>query len=151
MTKLWEKMPAEMLAGSIFVPGGAFRMNFQFADEGMKFRYLFVLNHNPQTNKLIILATATTNIEGRKKCRDSSELVELGPNEYDELEKQSVIDCSSPFEIGKNVLEKRIASKEIIPLSALPPEIFSQIKNAVRGSKIVRPDIKKRILDDKKK
>lgn len=73
--RLWKSYPPDFIAEQVIVPGGAFRARVQFRDEGMKERYLFVLNKSPQSDDDLVIATATTQIDRRIRHRGSNVVV----------------------------------------------------------------------------
>ena len=67
---MWRSFPPDILIKTILVPGGAFRMAYAFRDgEPEKYRYFFVLNKSPESSEVILVSTATTQVEKRKRAR----------------------------------------------------------------------------------
>lgn len=68
--------------------------------------YLLVLNPNPESAEIIVLGVITSGIEKAKmrvSCLGESEntLVMISPEDYPELNHDSVIDCNSPVKYSK--------------------------------------------------
>lgn len=148
MTPLWEQMPPEMVLSAILVPGGAFRKWHQFGDEGERFRFFFILNRNPQADNILVVVTATKQIEARKRCRPPEVLVTIDPGEYDELSGESLIDCSSVHSWNRAKFETAVSDSKITPLKCLSQKILDRLRAAVSCSTIVQPDVKRLVLDE---
>ena len=147
---LWKLLPPETIKAQVLVPGGAFKMKFQFSNEGIKDRYFFVLNASPDVQALIVLSTATTKIEKRQRERKASVLVAISTQEYPELHSDSLVDCESLLTFEKAELVEMIGKYEVQPLANLPASLLKRIIEAIRASKSLAPAIKDIVLGESK-
>ncbi len=151
MSELWESFPDDLLLGSVLVQGGAFRTPYEFGTEaapGEKWRYFFVVSLNPVDCDEILLLTATTRIEKRRKVRDPRTLVELDPGTYPELDRVSVIDCNSLVPFPRDLLKRRIRERRFRPLDPLPDEVLRKVLAAISESKLVSPADRRLVLPE---
>lgn len=132
------------------VPGGAFRYDFQFTDEGQKFRFFFVLNRNPQEDDILVLVTATTKITKARKRVRRRNLVAISPGDYDSLSTDSVVDCSSPLIYPKQKIVEAIKKKQVIFLPPLPTGVLQNLRTALLSATTVSPEIKRLVAGDEK-
>jgi len=47
MTRLFQEFPPDFIRDKIYIQGGAFRKKHQYATEGEKSRFFFILNRDP--------------------------------------------------------------------------------------------------------
>ena len=144
----WKAFPPDIVFKQIMVSGGAFREKHEFAAEGTKFRYFFIINAYPNDDADLVLVTATTQIRKRQRqrARTPRVLVYVDPTLYSPLEKPSVIDCASadvrPVENVRAAIEKH----QVQPLLPLPPEILERVRAAVRAARTLEPRVKRLVL-----
>ncbi len=145
----WQRMPPRLIEKRILVPGGAFRMKYQFEADEEKRRYFFILKDPVQSTHLFML-TATTNIHLFRKLfrHDKDALVIIKKREYRSLECTSLVDCGSPvIELKENIVNK-ITNYEIQPLPQLPDFILHRLRNAVAYSKRLTSNQKRLVLGE---
>lgn len=136
-----------MIRAHVFRPGGAFRMMHRFpTDDRPKYRYFFVLNRSPQTDKTILLSTTTTQLEKRRCVRPPEVLVSIMPSDYESLEKPSLIDCESVIPILADELRAKVTEKEVMPLPALPDEVMIRIHKGIAHAKTLTPRMKRLVF-----
>jgi hypothetical protein len=149
MDKLGDNFPKELIEKSIFIKGGVFlKKKHQFRSELPKPRIFFVLNTQPQNDDRIITVHATTKIESRKKVRISEVLVEIKPDEYEELKDFSIVDCESFIVWRKIELQKCIKSGDIIPLKTVSENLLNKLRVAIANSKTLATIDKRLIIPE---
>jgi len=150
MQELWKKFPPSTIQNHVLKPGGAFRKEYEYEDEGEKPRYFFILNRSPEQDKQLVIVTATTRIEPRKKARESDPkvLVEIKPHEYGVLKRRSVVDCASAKLWEKKKLMDDMEEKRIEPLERLPKDILEKMRFAIRRAKTLPRETKRLVLGD---
>ena len=146
----WKAFPPDIVFKQIMVPGGAFREKYEFAAEGTKFRYFFIINACPRDDADLVLVTSTTQIRKRERRRAGTPrvLVYIDPTLYSVLEKPSVIDCASAIVRPVENVRAAIEKHEVQPLSPLPPEILERIRAAVRVARTLEPRVKRLVLPE---
>jgi len=147
--KLLEVAPTALIARAILVRGGAFRAEYECLDEGKKQRFFFVANLNPENDSKIMLFTATTQIERRRKHhgnRADIVLVPLDPMTYPDIKQACVIDCESPIKRTREEFNRGVHAREYAPLGALPSTVCLRIAAAVREARTLSPTEKRLIV-----
>ena len=94
---------------------------YRFISEDFSSRephWFIVANINPLNDTLILLTCITSKVDKRKEHAFNSglspdTLVEIGPDDYNELELPSIIDCNSPSETTKEKLISRLEKNEL--------------------------------------
>lgn len=110
--------------------------------------YFIVVNSNPLTQQVLVLAVVTSQVENvklrRRACPET--LVELGPgtpNTFDVLGKPSIVDCNDLKQIPLAEFSARFDRKEIAYFDKdLPAALRRAIRKAVHDSKILAPEVK---------
>lgn len=143
-------MPPEWVLKAILKQGGAFKASHEFRDEGQKERYFFVANRSPASDELIVLLTPTTQIDKRRRHhreRADLVLVAVGPSDYVDIARPSVIDCESPIRWPRATFEAQALAGKYKPLPALPTAIFVRILAAISESRTLSLMEKRLILE----
>ncbi|MCK4981915.1 MAG: hypothetical protein KAS17_03275, partial [Victivallaceae bacterium] len=100
---------------------------FQHRDlKSAESHYFVVINPNPLNNHLLVLGVFSSQIESTKLRRRNlppDTLVEISPQEYTELDLDSIIDCNSPIYIQMEQLVEKINRKEVRYHSDLSKEL----------------------------
>jgi hypothetical protein len=143
---IWKALPTKVIEEQVLVRGGAFRMEYQFGTEGRKRRFFFILNLDPRSDQVLVVATATTKIEARRACRPPEVLVELTRRDCPDLDQDSLIDCSSAQPWPRDQLIHGIAGKSVQPLNPLPATVVDRLAKAVGAAKTLSPKIKRLVL-----
>ena len=149
MTRLFQAFPSDYIRDQIYIQGGAFRKKHQFATEGEKSRFFFILNLEPKEDDELIIVTTTTKIEGRRKYRRTEVLVDLSPDDYEPLEVNSIIDCESASDSWeKSVLDNAIDRGKVEALRPIPQVILDRLCKAIASAKTLTVAQKRLILGD---
>ena len=143
-----EGLPPDVIAQKILVPGGAFRMRHEFHSEGEKNRFFFVLNKDPQSDTVVLLATATSKIKEHKAKWPPDVLVEISPFKYQELEVLSIINCETARSFQKRDVRQWITQRKIVPLRPLPKAVLARLRTAIAQCKVLTPVDKQLALKD---
>lgn len=142
------------ISGELLLRQGAvFRMMHQFKDEGEKYRYFIVLNIDPQSDKLIILTTTTTQYLRRQQAHGKdaeSVLVGIHPSEYPDIERFCVVDCRSCRSYEKEDLIKNMEKQGVIFKNPLPDSILSRITSSISRDKTLPASIKRLIVKEER-
>ncbi len=111
--------------------------------------YFVVLNRNPQTEEILILAIASSQVEKRKNIVGKlgfplETLVEIAPEEYPLFTKSTVIDCNRAFEKSIQSLTEKLENGKL----KVCDEIMSAeiVKKIVEGM-LISTQISKNIQD----
>jgi hypothetical protein len=148
MARLLNSFPPEKIKKTILAAGGAFRKKHEYRNEGEKSRYFFILNRFPEKDDRLIIVTATTKIQQRKKHRLPQVLVEIKPKDYPSLEEHSIIDCESAVIWNRAKFEEQINKGEVEPLATLPDFILEKLRTAISFSRILAPIDKRLVLGE---
>lgn len=110
--------------------------------------YFIVVNSDPLTQKVLLLAVVTSKIEKvklrRKACLDT--LVELTPATFDVLTKPSIVDCNDLKEVPLAEFNARFVAKQIQYFDKdLPAVLRRALRKAIHAS-IVLSDEQKALV-----
>jgi len=129
--------------------GSVLLFAFRGITSGRK-HFFIILNSNPTKDNIIFLSVFTSKVQERKKARSNcppETLVEVTPQEYNVLSVPSLIDCNSIFEISFTELKGKIKTEmKLSEIKAdLPPNIIKKIINGILKSKLIPPEIQKKL------
>ncbi|MDD2708949.1 MAG: hypothetical protein PHV34_13265 [Verrucomicrobiae bacterium] len=99
--------------------------------------YFIVANKTPQSDALLLLAVASSQVEkirARRRAMPENTLVPVDPAEYAPFSKQTLIDCNQVFEISMAELVTKFAMKELGHHPDLPSEIVLRIQAGILAS-----------------
>lgn len=125
---------------------------FYFEEESISSNephYFVVLNRNPKTEEILILAIASSQVEKRKSIVVKlgfpvETLVEIVPEEYPLFTKNTVIDCNRAFEKSIQSLTEKLENGKLkVCDEVMPAEIVSK----VTGGMLASTQISKNIQD----
>jgi len=110
--------------------------------------YFVVLNDNPNTDKIILLLIASSQIEKvilRRKNMAPETVVIVKTGTHSDFKKDTVFDCNHVFEIHRDELRGKILRKEIDPSKCvdLPEHILDKVIKGVKESPLVENKYKK--------
>jgi len=110
--------------------------------------YFIVVNSDPLTQKVLLLAVVTSKVEAvklrRKGCPET--LVELEPATFDVLTKPSIVDCNDLKEVPLAEFNARFVAKEIRYFDKdLPAALRRALRKAIHAS-IVLSDEQKALV-----
>lgn len=81
-------LPSDLKIKGLLTQGGVFKAQLHENRDSYS-RYYFVLNLNPQTDYVLILATSTTQFEQHRNCEKGDDIhIPLGPQDYSEFKKE---------------------------------------------------------------
>lgn len=110
--------------------------------------YFVVVNSDPQSDKVLLLAVASSQVdkirERRKKVPPET-LVEVQPEDYGSFTKPTVIDCNQVFELDRAELVARFKAKELRSHPDLPVSILDHVRDGILASPRVDEEHKERI------
>jgi hypothetical protein len=136
-----EKLPLELRlglrAGNVFY--------FQSRELTSKLPHFFiVVNRDPIGEQLLLLTIVTSNVaDVRTRNHDRLHtVVEISPQEYNELTMLSAVDCNVVLEKPLTELVGMVERKEIRYHRDLPSELFAKIKTAILASRLVPGELK---------
>lgn len=107
--------------------------------------YFIVVNSDPLTQKVLLLAVVTSQIKTvklrRKACSET--LMELAPKEFDVLTKPSIVDCNDLKEVPLAEFNARFMAKEIQYFAKdLPAPLRRALRKAIHASIVVSDEQK---------
>lgn len=110
--------------------------------------YLVVLNYDPNSAQYIVFGVITSGIElARRRIARNSQpeetLVIITPDDYGELEHDSVIDCNTPVKLSNWEFDKSFAQISACRKSDMPKRVCDAVIAGVMASSMVAPNIKK--------
>lgn len=110
--------------------------------------FFIVLNADPQSDKVLILAVGSSQID--KVCRRRAglppeSLVVIDQSDYSDFSKPTIIDCNQVFELSMEELIQKFNAKELRHHLDLPEEVLKKVWTGVRRSPRV-DEIHKRLL-----
>ncbi|MDR1304728.1 MAG: hypothetical protein LBK76_05840 [Verrucomicrobiales bacterium] len=108
--------------------------------------FFIVVNREPQTNKVLLLTAASSQIENvtkRRKNQPPETLVHVAPEEYAAFSKPTVIDCNAVISYSLQELVDKSNRKEVKDHADIPPQILQKILHGIRQSPLVDGAIKK--------
>lgn len=109
--------------------------------------FMIVINPDPRCSDSIVLGVVTSKVE---KCKARAKmlkakaetLVEIGPEDYSELSKHSIVDCNDPKLIRKQELKEKKERREIMDKAPVSDEIAMKLLQGVLQSHLVKEEIK---------
>ena len=115
--------------------------------------YFIVANRNPQTDTVLLLAVASSQVEkirARRRTMPEGTLVPVDPANYAPFDKPTLIDCNQVFELSMGELVAKFTSRELGHHPDLPSDIVARIQAGILASprvdvaykKIISPDYK---------
>lgn len=112
--------------------------------------YLIALTTDNNSENIVVFGVITSGIDTAKtrisKMGAALEtLVTITPNEYCELDHESVVDCNTPVHYSKWEFENSFNQLNATRKTDLPQEICEKIINGVNISRVVSEKIKKAI------
>ncbi|MFA6602135.1 MAG: hypothetical protein WCT02_04775 [Candidatus Paceibacterota bacterium] len=109
--------------------------------------YFIVLNKNPKTEEVVILACASSQVEKRKQVAQrlgfsAETLVIVLPDEYKEFTKETVIDCNRVFEkSAETLIEKLNQGKLRVCTEQMPEKVVKKMIVGILASNQVSKNI----------
>lgn len=138
-------IPPEAQIKSTIKPGSV----FYFIEEALKFseepHYFIVINHNPITDRVILLVCASSQIQKVKRMRRSitDTIVEVAKREYPDFTKDSIIDCNGVFERSISTLVQKLKEGDLKAKREIDISIVEKLRKATIASPLVENNIKK--------
>ena len=111
--------------------------------------YFVVLNKDPQTDELLILVCASSQVEKRKQIAQklgfsSETLVVISPSDYALFTKETVIDCNRAFEkTAQSLIDKLEQKKLHICTELMSEDIIQKLVGGIIASTQIAEKIKK--------
>lgn len=117
---------------------------YYFVDRGLTSpqpHFFIVVNRDPLKDELLLLTVVTSQVEKVKRVRRTAPetLVELSPVVYDELTKESLVDCNHVFSRTMSEFVELFGRGEIRHHKDLPRALLERIRDAIRASSLVSP------------
>jgi len=143
--RLGSRMPPDFVQKHLMVQGGAFRRNWEFKNEGTKWRYFFILNKSPVEDDRLLIVTATTKVQKTVRLFGPAVVV-VNPREYASLEQESAINPAMPQEKTKQEIIDAITRRAIHVIVPLPESVLARVLKAVETVTTITPKNKVLIL-----
>lgn len=114
-------------------------------------RFFIVLNTNPKTDQVLVVATITKQVKKKKRLaaiqgEDPSTVVTITPKDFLPLNVESVVDCNKVYDITLKALIGKIESGGKIFSQKLPQTIINNLVSGVLKSNQVSQDFKKLLI-----
>lgn len=113
--------------------------------------FFIVLNLDPCSDEIIVLTVFTSKIENQRKRvsligANPETLVEISPEEYSVLKKNSVVNCNAVFVRQTEYFEKKVLNpRDAEPCKDIPEAVLEKIIRGVLLSNTVDDEIKRKI------
>ncbi len=106
--------------------------------------YFIVINRAPIEQEVLILNVVTSQVEKVRQRRASllETLVEISPDDYDELSKPSIVDCNNVFRRSLAELVEMTTHRAVIAKMQVPDHIIESLRAAIHTSPMVEQEIK---------
>lgn len=108
--------------------------------------YFIVLNHDPLSDRILVLVCASSRIETVKRRRRNcpcSTLVEISQSQYSGFTKHTIIDCNDVMEYTIDDLINKIEKGELKLKPEIDTSLVAALRSAVYDSTLVSNKIKK--------
>jgi hypothetical protein len=101
--------------------------------------FFIVVNRDPLGDELLLLTVVSSQVDKVKRIRRTlpGTLVELGPALYDELTKESIVDCNQVFSRTLEEFVELFERRQIRHHKDLPKDLLANIRDAIRASPVV--------------
>ena len=136
-----EKLPAQLTLG--LRSGSVFYLVARELSS-LEPHYFVVINRSPLSQKLVLLAVCSSQIEKVLKRRQSMPetvaIIEEG--EYQDLPKRTAIDGNQVFSRSLPELADLVRRKEIRYHRELPPILLDRLRTAVLASRLIEEEAK---------
>lgn len=116
--------------------GAVFHLNLSPSEKP----HFHIIANNPQRDSILLLGVITSH--GQMSKDDAAErdespqtIVDISPTQCSCLNYDSVVDCSNPRTIKKNLLAQKIANQEATYKCKVPLDVTRAIRNGVQKSK----------------
>jgi len=111
--------------------------------------YFIVLNHSPLTQQVVLMSVFTSKVENQKRRIRRANLppetlIEISPQDYAELTKESCVNCNKVFTKSLAELAQLHPEMKKKPLD-LSSELLERILKGVEASPLVSEEEKKLI------
>lgn len=106
--------------------------------------YFIVINSKPLEQHVLVLAVVTSQVERVKRWRRSMPrtTVEIGPGDYAELSKASIVDCNVVFRRSLRELVARMEAQDIVYKSDVSAGVLGRIQEAILASPLIEQEIR---------
>jgi hypothetical protein len=120
---------------------------FYFADDRLSPplpHYFIVINLDPETESVILLLCASSQIQNVELLRIEASyetLVIITPEEYPDFSKRTIVDCNTVFDTQLSKIVEKYSSNELAIQSDLDEGIVKKLRNGVLVSRLVSKKI----------
>jgi hypothetical protein len=142
------RLPPEILKASI-KPGSV----YYFQEESLKStekHYFVVINRNPHTDEIILLACASSQIKNTRRIRrncPAETLVIITPEQYCGFSVNSIFDCNIIFRYRLEVIMSKYKNKELLVKPEMDSKLVDTLREGVLASNLIAPRYKSMLQD----
>ena len=142
------RFPPELIEASI-KPGSV----YYFREESFKStekHYFVVINRNPRTDEIILLACASSQIKNIKRIRHNcpaETLVIITPAQYCGFSVNSIFDCNIIFRYKLDVIMSKFKNKELLVKPEIDSKLVDTLREGVLASNQIAPRYKAMLHD----
>jgi hypothetical protein len=107
--------------------------------------YFIVLNAAPHRDEFLVLAVATSNVDGvHRRCKTlpPETVVLIAPSDYFEFAVPSAVDCNHWFRITKAELLQKLQAGLAAERASLPSDLLARLRRGVLASPLVEAETK---------
>lgn len=108
--------------------------------------YFIVINLDPQTDRVVILVCASSQINKSKLRRSAcptDTMIEIGPVQYSDFTKNSIVDCNDVLEKNIESLIEKLRDGKLVIKSEMDIKLVNLLRQGVLCSPVVETRIKK--------
>ena len=108
--------------------------------------YLIVLNTVPLTDRCLVLAVPSSQVDKvrqRRQDQPAVTLVEVSPADYPDFTKPSIIDCNSLLELDRQTLGRQLDAEPRAQRRDLPAPVLEAVIAGVLASRLVTGEQKR--------
>lgn len=133
------RIPPEIIRASI-KPGSVYYFH-EVRYSSDKEHYFVVININPRTDEIILLACASSQLTNVNPNCPAETLVIITPEEYSGFHVPSIFDCNHIWEQSVDVITRKYSNNEL----SIKPEMDIRIVECLRHAAIASDQIAPRI------
>jgi hypothetical protein len=140
-------IPPEVQIESTIRPGSVFYFIENTFTTSEEPHYFIVINHNPTTDRVVLLVCTSSQIQAVKRRRRNlpDTTVEIKKEKYPDFKKDSIVDCNDVFVKSMDTLILKLKQNELKLKMEIDITLVKKLRTAVKQSPIVEREIKKLI------
>ena len=142
------RIPPEIIKASI-KPGSVYYFREESFKSTEKHNFV-VINRNPRTDEIILLACASSQIENTKRIRyncPSETLVIITPEQYSGFSTDSIFDCNNIIRRSIDIIMEKYKNDELLVRPEMDVKLVEILRKGVLASNLIEHRIKAMLQD----